>query len=58
MGNSDAAWFISLVDSFRDVSRLTVNEFRQQSESRGLRVHPHDWERATARYGLPPEFLE
>lgn len=58
MGKSDASWFISLIDGLRDISRLTVGEFRQQSERRGLRVHPHNWQRATARYSMPKEFLE
>jgi hypothetical protein len=58
MGNTDSPWFISLLDCLQDVSRLTVEEFRQQSERRGLRVHPHDWRRASAKFNLPEESFE
>lgn len=58
MGKTDSPWFISLLDCLQDVSRLTVEEFRQQSERRGLRVHPHNWERASAQFDLPEESFE
>lgn len=58
MGNIDSSWFISLLDCLQDVSRLTVDEFRQQSERRGLRVHPHNWEKASAKFDMPKDWFE
>src|SRR5690625_1783449 len=58
IGNIDSPWFISLFDCLQDVSRLTVQEFRQQSERRGLRVHPHNWDNASAQFDMPEEWFE
>lgn len=58
LGKTEASWFISLVDCLRDVSKLTVSEFRQQSKRRGLRVHPHDWENASAKFNMTDEFFD
>lgn len=37
---------------------MTVMEFRQQAPRRGLRVHGHDWKKATAKFGFPDSFFE
>lgn len=58
VGKCEESWFISLLDGLRDISRMTVGEFRQHSERRGLRVHSHNWQRATAKFNMPGDWFE
>lgn len=58
MGNTERSWFISLLDAFKSLSSMTVMEFRQQASRRGLRVHSHNWKKATAKFNFPESFFE
>lgn len=58
MGKSDSSWFISLLDGLQNLSRMTTSEFRLQSESKGLRVHHHNWDKASAKYNFHDDWFE
>lgn len=51
----ESAYFLRLLDRLRDVSKMTINEFRQ-NKSNALRAHSIDWNTTSEScFGIPGE---
>lgn len=50
-GDTGSEWFVGLFDSFKEVSRLCLNELKQQR--RHYDAHEHDWADLDYSYSLP-----
>lgn len=53
--NLDSDYFLKLIDRLKDISKMSINDFRQ-SRSTSLRAHSIDWDATTEScFGLPGE---
>ncbi len=49
-------WFITLLETLREISKLKPNEFRSQRQHYDF--HPHDWSKVSKKFNFSKEFLE
>ena len=54
-GDTEDEWFIGLMDSFKDVSNLSLNELKQQRQH--YDAHEHDWFELDYEYNNLPSDL-
>ncbi|MFP7457219.1 hypothetical protein SFC52_01225 [Niallia circulans] len=58
-GGVEMSWFISLMDSLKNVSSLTINDLRLENGKRqGLRFHPIRWEKVQHKFNFNRSFFE
>lgn len=50
-GDTEAEWYIGLLDSFKEVSGLSLIELKQQRQH--YDAHEHDWDKLDYEYTLP-----
>lgn len=56
-GSADIKWFLSLIDTLKNVSQIRMKDFLQESR-KPLRVHAHDWSRVIAKYPLNQNYFD
>ena len=49
-------WFITLLETLREISKLKPNEFRSQRQHYDF--HQHDWSKVSKKFNFSKEFLE
>ncbi len=55
-GGTETSWFISLFDTLKEVSKLSLNELISQRQH--YDAHQHEWEKLDYRYSLPEHLWE
>lgn len=56
LGDTEASWFISLIDHLKEISDLTRNELVVERRNH-YDCHPHDWDKTEVVYDFDKDFL-
>lgn len=59
LGGINQNWFVGLFERLQDLSRVTVQEFKNPRTQKGLRIHSHDWDIIDSKLThIPDDYLK
>ena len=56
-GGAESSWFIGLMDRLRDLSQLTISQFKDPATQERLRIHNHSWELVQDKLNLSEQWI-